>query len=384
MLGAILIAALPYRDISGIGYLIAFCEAGIVGGLADWFAVTALFRRPLGLPIPHTAIIERRKDELARSLAGFIREHFLSQSSLERHLGGVDMADNIARWSLTHRDQVADTVVRLGRWLVEAINNDRYRGFVSRHLFSEVDAQGGLAVAGRILKLAVENRHHRGAMDEMLRSVATFIDSNKHQIKDQIAHGSPWWLPGFVDEKIFEQMVERIQTHLLQMVLDPDHPMRIDLDKALGRLADDMVNDSDRRRDMARSLDELKSDPVLREYASELFTGTMVMLDNALSDDNPSARRLVRKLAGQLALGVTRDQDLRNQLNHWLEQAMIHAFTQHGHLATDLITATVRRWDGKKTAARIEHQVGADLQYIRINGTLVGGLIGLLLHAVGV
>ena len=366
---------------AGSGYVAAFAEAAIVGALADWFAVTALFRHPLGLPIPHTAIIPRRKDELAASLSEFVQTHFLQERVLRHHLRDADLARAVAGWSIRHRDDLADIFTGLARWLVESLSDPKYRQFLQQRLLSRFDAEDLAPMAGRLLQLMIENRHHQELFTESLRLAAAFLSENKERIRAQINRGSPWWMPGFIDDRIFDQMVERIQTQLLGMIIDPDHELRRDFDDAMARWARDLLESPETVKALSARGQKIMSDPVLQSYFGELFNAIGEALEANLEAPNSSIRAAYRRALGHLAVGALRDAEVRSRFNRWLEAGLIYIVTTQGRALTGIITATVRRWDGEETATRIELQVGKDLQYIRINGTLVGGLIGLVLHA---
>ena len=363
------------------GYVIAFAEAAIVGALADWFAVTALFRHPLGIPIPHTAIIPRRKDALADSLADFVREHFLNEQVLRHHLADTDLAAQVARWGIRHRGDLAETSVRFMRWMLEALGDPAYRRYLHERLIGRVKAEDVAPVAGRLLELMADNRHHQELFTEVLRMAAGFLDRNRDRIRAQIAAGSPWWLPGFIDDRIFDQMVERIQTQLLAMVLDPDHELRNEYDRAVRDFAHRLRESPETIEAIAETTQRLASDPTVQAYFGELFHEAGQLLTEYLKAPDGAARRAMRMIIGRLAVGALRDDALRVRFNEWLEDAAIYVVGTQGTAMTAIITETVHRWDGAETARRIELQVGRDLQFIRINGTLVGGLIGLILHA---
>lgn len=364
------------------GYVIAFCEAGIVGGLADWFAVTALFRHPLGIPIPHTAIIPRRKDALASSLADFIAENFVSVKAVERYMGDTDISAELAGWTLRNRDSLSETALRIAEWGIEVADNPHYLNYLKTHLTGEIEARSFVKIGGELLQLAIDNRHHDAVLEDMLRHIAGILDAQKEKVREQVASGSPWWLPRFVDEKIFDQMVERIQTQLLAMVLDPDHPLRKDLEAALQSLATELTTDSPRQQEFVDLIGRMGSDEDLVQYSAELYGRLLSSLGENIQKNRERYRRFTRRIIGRLAVGTLRDSELRKDFNRWLRSGLLHIVETQGHLTSGLIVSTVAQWDGKQTANRIEAQVGTDLQYIRINGTLVGGLIGLILHAV--
>lgn len=382
LLAMIAVFALTLRfPFTGSGYLAAFAEAAIVGALADWFAVTALFRHPLGIPIPHTAIIPRRKNELASGLADFVRENFLHATVLRRHLRETDLAAAAAGWSLRHRDELSGIAAALLGWVIEALSDSRYRQFLRQRLLKRFDGEDFAPLAGRLLQMMIENRHHQELFTESLRLAAAFLDDNRERIRGQINRGSPWWLPGFIDDKIYDQMVERVQTQLLAMIIDPDHELRQDFDTAMAEWARRLLESPETVAQLTARGRKVLDDPVLQSYFAELFRAIGQAVRDDLGAPDSSFRAATRRAIGHLAVGALRDGELRIRINGWLESALVYLASTRGEALTTVITGTVQRWDGREAAHRIELHVGQDLQFIRINGTLVGGLIGLALHA---
>ncbi|MEM9302117.1 MAG: DUF445 domain-containing protein [Pseudomonadota bacterium] len=377
----LVIAAQWLPDAALRGYVVAFAEAAIVGGLADWFAVTALFRHPLGIPVPHTAIIPRRKDQLAESLAEFVDSHFLTAATLGAHLEDTDVAGALARWSLRHRDDLADAGVRLARWAVDSLRDSDYRRYLHEKLLGKFDGGDLAPVTGRLLELMIANRQHQALLTELLRTTSASLDANRDQIRDQIQSDSPWWLPGFIDDKIYDQMVERIQTQLLAMVLDPRHDLRQRLDASLGELAQRLQHDPTLRQRFAEAGAKLRDDATVQAYLAELLESIGEIFRRELDVPRGTVHRAIRAAVGRMAIGALRDDALRERFDQSFKRGILYAITTQGAPLTGVITRTVQQWDGVETAHRIELQVGKDLQYIRINGTLVGGFIGLILHA---
>jgi len=367
-----------------VGYLRAFAEAAMVGALADWFAVVALFRHPLGIPIPHTAIVPRRKDELADSLADFVGRHFLTGDVVQRRLAAAEPARRVSTWAREHRRDIAEALRRTLTWALGAVELPAYREFLRRNVVDRL-AEADLApLAGRFLDLLARNRHHLALFTEGLRLGISFLEDNREPIRQQIARGSPWWLPGFVDDRIYDQMIERVQTQLLAMVLDPDHDLRQRFDTAFEQLATDLQRSPSYRRSLEELKHELLRNPTLTGYLDEAIERSAGTLAEALASNPEPFDDAVAEIIEGCVDDVLGNADLRAQFDAWLTQAAVYLVEHYGKALTSVISDTVRSWDATDAARRIELQVGSDLQFIRINGTLVGGLCGLLIHFVAV
>jgi uncharacterized membrane-anchored protein YjiN (DUF445 family) len=379
-----LFAVTLHRPEGWAGWLHAFAEAGMVGALADWFAVVALFRHPLGIPIPHTAIIPQRKNEIGDSLAQFVAEHFLHPEVVRVKLESVNLARNVALWlrSPAGHDRVLDLGISLSRWMLGALHEDRVRRFISR-LGSRQLAQLNLApLMGRTLDWLVQDGRHQQVLTQSLRFAIVFLHDKRETIRGNVQKESPWWLPGFVDDKIVVQMLDRIETLLLEMSLDPDHPMRNDFNRWITQWAAELQSSPQYRRWGEQLKQNLLENKDLQEYLFRLWADFADGLENDLDDPESAVRRQLSELLTGLAEEMEQDEDMQSWVNGWLVDSCVSAVDLNRHAIASLISDTVRSWDANDTSYRVELAIGRDLQFIRINGTLVGGLVGLLIHAV--
>lgn len=379
-----LFAVTLHRPEGWAGWLHAFAEAGMVGALADWFAVVALFRHPLGIPIPHTAIIPQRKNEIGDSLAQFVAEHFLHPEVVRVKLQSVNLAKNVALWlrSPAGHDRVLDLGISLSRWMLGALHEDRVRRFISR-LGGRQLAQLNLApLMGRTLDWLVQDGRHQQVLTQSLRFAIVFLHDKRATIRGNVQKESPWWLPGFVDDKIVVQMLDRIETLLLEMSLDPDHPMRSDFNRWITQWADELQNSPQYQRWGEQLKQNLLENEDLQEYLFRLWADFAEGLENDLDDPESAVRRQLSELLTGLAEEMEQDEDMQSWVNGWLVDSSVSAVDLNRHAIASLISDTVRSWDADDTSYRVELAIGRDLQFIRINGTLVGGLVGLVIHAV--
>lgn len=380
---AALFAVTLHRPESWAGWLHAFAEAGMVGALADWFAVVALFRHPLGIPIPHTAIIPRRKDEIGDSMAQFVAEHFLHPDVVRQKLESVNLARNTAVWlkSPQGHNRVLELATSMLRWILGALHEERVRHFISR-VGSRQLAQLNLApLLGRALDWLVLDNRHQQVLTQALRFAIVLLHDKRETIRGSVRKGSPWWMPGFVDDKVVVQLLDRIETVLLEMSLDPDHPMRGEFNQWVVNWASELQTSAQYRRWGEGLKEDLLENQDLQDYLFRLWADFVAGVENDLEDPESVLRTQLSQLLRGLAQEMEQDEAMQAWVNGWLMDASVSVVATNRHAIASLISDTVRRWDAKDTSYRVELAIGRDLQFIRINGTLVGGLVGLVIHA---
>ncbi|MEJ6538598.1 MAG: DUF445 domain-containing protein [Mycobacterium sp.] len=367
-----------------LGYLGAAAEAGMVGALADWFAVTALFRHPLGLKIPHTAIIKRKKDQLGESLGSFVRENFLSPDVIETKVRDAEVASRLGKWlsEPQHAARVADeasTVLRVG---VELLNDEDIQHIIDRTIVKRLaEPQWGPPV-GRVLgQLLVENRQE--ALIQLLCDRAFDWSLNAGEtIERVVTRDSPTWSPRFVDHMVGDRIHRELMDFTDKVRRDPNHELRRSATRFLFEFANDLQNDD---ATIARA-DAVKEQLMARDEvtrAAETAWKTLKRLVLEGVDDPSSALRgRIADSVMQIGASLRDDAELRDKVDGWMVRGARHLVEQYGGEATAIITDTIERWDAEEASRRIELHVGRDLQFIRINGTVVGALAGLVIYAI--
>ena len=366
------------------GWLRAFAEAGMVGALADWFAVVALFRHPLGIPIPHTAIIPNRKNEIGDNLARFVADHFLDPTVVRARLSEVNLARKAATWLKSPRGQarVQDVGVRAAQWLLGTLHEARVRGFIGR-LGSRQLAQLDLApLLGRGLDWLIQDGRHQEVMTQALRFALVTLHDNRETIRGNVQRESPWWMPGFIDDRVVVQMLDRIETLLLEMSLDADHALRGDFSRWASGWASTLQQSPEYRGWGEQFKTDLLSNQGLQDYLYGLWADLVAALEADLAQPDSRFREELGRSAAGLAAELENDPAMQEWANAWLVELAVVTVEENRHAMASLISDTVRSWDARETSRRIEQAIGRDLQFIRVNGTLVGGLVGLLIHAV--
>ncbi len=366
------------------GWLHAFSEAGMVGALADWFAVVALFRHPLGIPIPHTAIIPTRKNELGEAMARFIADHFLAIEVVRRKLDDVDLTGVTIAWlrSARGRKSVQDFVCGMIGWGLEALNEQRVRAFLSRLSRRQLKHVSLAPLMGHTLDWLIRDHQHQNVLTEMLRYAVVVINDNREEIRERVREGSPWWLPGFVDDRILEQMLQRIETQLMEMSLDPDHELRAQFNLWLENLSYELRHSQEHRQTGIRLKHVLLENEALQDYVYGAWERLAEQLESDLEKPDSRVREQIGDWLDDLTEELEADGAMQSWINHWLTDALLVLVERNRTQIASLISDTVRSWDGMDTSRRVELALGRDLQFIRINGTLVGGLVGVLIHAI--
>lgn len=384
LLMLVLFAVTLHRPENWAGWVNAFAEAGMIGALADWFAVVALFRHPLGIPIPHTAIIPRRKDEIGESMAQFVAEHFLHPEVVRVRLKQSNMAAGIANWltSSGGRDRVADLVVSLLKGTLSALHEERVRDFIGRMSRRRMANINPAPLLGRTLDWLIRDGRHQQILTQALRYSIILLHDNRETIRGNVQRESPWWLPGFIDDRIVKQMLDRIETLLLEMSLDPEHPMREEFNERLVKWADELQNSSEMARWGDRLRASLLENEALQDYLYRLWSDLVAGIEEDLDKPESVIHSQIGEWLEGWAEEVRQDEDMQAWVNEWLIESAVMLVERNRHSMASLISETVKTWDAQDTSYRVELAIGSDLQYIRINGTLVGGLVGLAIHAI--
>ena len=366
------------------GYVAAAAEAGMVGALADWFAVTALFRRPLGLPIPHTAIIPTKKDQLGTSLGEFVGENFLSQEVVRTRLSAVGIGDRLGAWLAEpgNADRVTAELATALRGTLTVLRDSDVRVVVSEAITRRARSQEIAPGLGTLLARIVADGGHRRVVDLVCARAAEWLEVHSDSVLQAVESGAPGWTPRFVDRRIGERVYRELLRFVTEMRDSPEHPARGALDRFLADFARELREDPATRARVERLKSDLLGRPEVQELIDSAWSAVRGMLVAAAEDERSQLRMRARD--GLLSLGgrMSADEQLRRKIDGWVEGVAVHLVTTYRDEITSLISETVAGWDAEQTTRKIENQVGRDLQFIRINGTVVGALAGLGLHTV--
>ena len=369
------------------GFVRAFAEAGMVGGMADWFAVTALFRHPLGIPIPHTAIVPRNKERIGDQLAQFLRSNFLVTPVIARRMRRLDVAGAVARW-LTDPAEGAGGQFRAGAsklaaQILEALDPQRLGGMVKAAVANRVREARVAPVAGQLLKAALAENRHKPLLDAAIRWAAKALADNDHLIR-AIVHdkaGSILRWTG-LDETVANKLIDGLDGLLRDMADDPAHPLRVRAENGLDILAWDLRYDPEMSAKVERLKEELVANPAMQRWLDGLWEQARGGLLAIARDPERAMRGRLGDVLRQLGDTLATDRRLAATINRFVRRATVGLAADYGDGIVRLVSETVHSWDTGTITRRLENAVGKDLQYIRVNGTLVGGLVGLAIHGV--
>jgi len=369
-----------------LGFIKAFAEAAMVGGLADWFAVTALFRHPLGLPIPHTAIIPRNKDRIGETLANFIRENFLVPSVVARRMQRLDVASAVGRFLQTPAGEgtrIRAGASRLIADVFESLDDERLGGIVKNAISTRLRNMEVAPLLGHALASAINEDRHVPMLEAAIRWTARALEANEPLIRDMVRKKANWVLKlAGLDAKLADAVMDGLRKLTVEMSTDPAHPVRVKVEEALAQLANDLQTKPETRERVEAIKDQLLDNQSVSLWLDALWQkGREAVIKAARNPDAVLAGKLgeiLRSMGGTLE----KDPRIRAAINQFARRTVVGLASSYGGSMVKLVSETVRGWDARTVTNRLEAAVGRDLQYIRINGTLVGGLVGVVLYAV--
>lgn len=365
-----------------VGFVRAAAEAGMVGALADWFAVTALFRRPLGLPIPHTAIIPTRKNELGSSLGDFVGANFLSTEVVRDKLSRVGIAGRLGQWLSApgHAERVTEELATAVRGAVTVLRDEDVQAVLEQAVLRKVVDRPWGPPLGKLLGQTFTDGAHHKLVDLLFDRAYDYVLTNEQTLKSLVSDRAPSWSPKFVEGLVADKVYNELLAFAWAVKTEPDHPVRLSLDKFLGEFADDLQHDPDTMARAEAVKQQVVEHPDVQNLVGSAWGAAKKMILNAAEDPSSEFRVRVRDGLRTLGRKLGEDAALRAKVDGWLEGAAVYLVTNYQAEIVTLITDTVERWDGEQTARKVELQVGRDLQFIRINGTVVGALAGLGIH----
>jgi len=388
--GLLIFAAVVYvatLDQDGfLGFVNAGAEASMVGAIADWFAVTALFKHPLGLPIPHTALVPRRKNELGRGLEEFFGENFLQEDIIRDRVAAATISLRLGEWLCdpVNARRVVDEVADVAEIALGRVKDEHIVELVDAVLVPRFREEPIAPLLGTFVVEVVRDDLHHGVVDIALEELHRWLVQNPDTFAAVLSERAPWWAPPRLNEAVTTKIHTEAVRWLADIRDDPDHHARAALDSMLAQLGQDLLFDEDTQARAEGLKLRLLDHPQFSATGISLWNALRRALLGALRDEKGELRSRLQRELTAFAERLTTDEDLRRRLDGLAADAVVFAVERYGAELTTVITHTIERWDGQEAARRIELHVGRDLQFIRINGTIVGGLVGLIIHTVTV
>ena len=367
-----------------LGYVQAGAEASMVGGVADWFAVTALFRHPLGLPIPHTALIVERKDQFAATLGRFVQENFLTADVLAERIRSARLVPRLAAWLAdgTHAARFAGRAADLVVTMAETLRDEDVQRLLTAELTRAVDAVEVAPLAGRALRLIIAGGHHSELFNAILSGADRYLAGHVAELRELFEAEAPRWVPDAVYRRLFDRLYNRLRQRLAAMAADPDDQTRRQFEAWIAGLPDRLETSPELRERGERLKREVLGSAVLRDWSSSLWRRVKEALRTQAADPDSELRRRMADVLVAAGRRLGSDRRLADGLDRMVESGVRALADQFHDELAGLVTGTIERWDAAETSSQLELLLGRDLQYIRINGTVVGAAIGLALHAI--
>jgi uncharacterized membrane-anchored protein YjiN (DUF445 family) len=367
-----------------VGYVRAAAEAGMVGGVADWFAVTALFKHPLGIPNPHTAIIKKKKDQLGEGLGAFVRENFMSPEVVETKLRDAEVAGRLGKWlsEPSHAERVAGEAATVLRVLVEMLRDEDVQHVLDKMIVKRIaEPQWGPPIGRVLATLLAEGRQE--ALLQLLADRAFQWSLNGGPIIERVVErDSPSWSPRWVDNLIGDRIHRELMDFTDKVRRNPDHELRRSATRFLFEFADDLQHDEDTIGKAENVKEQIMAREEVAKAAETAWNAAKRIFMESVDDPSSALRTRIADSAVHIGEALRDDADLRDKVDNWIIRAAQHLVSQYGAEITTVITDTIERWDADEASKRIELHVGRDLQFIRINGTVVGSLAGLIIYSI--
>ncbi|HYH73757.1 MAG TPA: DUF445 domain-containing protein [Nocardioides sp.] len=386
--GLLVLAACVYVATLGSdgfwGFVNAGAEASMVGAIADWFAVTALFKHPLGIPIPHTALVPKRKDELGKGLEEFVGENFLQEDVIRERVAAATISARVGDWLVdpANARRVVDEVADVAAIALGKVRDDHIADLVTQALVPRFRDEPIAPLLGTTLMEVLRDDLHHGVVDLVLDEMHRWLVDNPDTFARVLGERAPWWAPPRLNEAVTTRIHGEAVAWVEDIISDPQHRAREALDSMLGQLAHDLLNDEETQSRAEAFKVRLLDHPQVVITAISLWKAMRSALLSSILDREGAARKRLLVELNLFAQRLREDAELRERLDRTAADLTVFMIERYGAELTTVITHTIERWDGKEAARRIELHVGRDLQFIRINGTIVGGLVGVLIHAV--
>lgn len=362
----------------------AFAEAAMVGGLADWFAVTAIFRRPLGLPIPHTAVIPNNQDRIADAVGRFIADNFLKPGLVADRVRDKDLSEALARWLAepAQSSALAGGLVQAVPALLDALDDETVSDFLRQQATIAASGPRIAPAFGSVLEALAEQGRHQVILDALLSEGYRLLEANRDMIRERIRDRSGW-LMRFVsaDRKVADTVINAVNDLLFEVASDAGHPLRMQINAMVRRFADDLRDDPVLKARVGGWLQEAAAHPSVAQAFDAGWGEFKTALRRDCASPNGQLRAWLVEALTNLGAGLVREAGVRAALNTRLRALLVELAARHGEDVARLVSETIRRWDSQTIVDKLEANVGRDLQYIRLNGTVIGGIVGLILHA---
>lgn len=371
-------------DSHWIGYVRAFSEAAMVGALADWFAVTALFRHPLGLPIPHTNLIENSKQKLGDNLGSFVVTNFLSPENIRPYIQKLKISNFVGEWLGKEKNQdlllknLSDIVLDI----LNKLDDSEVSRFISNKVSEMTDNIKLNAILGNGINYLLDKNDHQRIITNLSSQIKNYIAENDEMIKDRVKKGSYTFIPAFVDNKIADKITSGLSDFFKEIEQDPNHEIRNLITQKIYDFSNELKQDPKWEEEFKNIKNDLLKNDKLNEYSNDIWISIKNTLTKELQDDESSLKKYLSKNLNEFSQNLKNDENFQKKIDDWVRVTAYKYILKNTHQFGNLISSTVGNWQGKELSEKLELEVGKDLQFIRVNGTIVGGLVGLIIYTI--
>jgi uncharacterized membrane-anchored protein YjiN (DUF445 family) len=371
-------------DSHWIGYVRAFSEAAMVGALADWFAVTALFRHPLGLPIPHTNLIENSKQKLGANLGNFFVTNFLSPENIRPYIQKLKISNFVGEWLGKEKNQdvllknLSDIVLDI----LNKLDDSEVSRFISKKVSEMTDTIKLNAILGNGINYLLDKNDHQRIITNLSSQIKNYIAENDEMIKDRVKKGSYTFIPAFVDNKIADKITSGLSDFFKEIEQDPNHEIRNLITQKIYDFSTELKQDPKWEEEFKNIKNDLLKNDKLNEYSNDIWISIKNTLTKELQDDESSLKKYLSKNLNEFSQNLKNDENFQKKIDDWVRVTAYKYILKNTHQFGNLISSTVGNWQGKELSEKLELEVGKDLQFIRVNGTIVGGLVGLIIYTI--
>lgn len=371
-------------DSHWIGYIRAFSEAAMVGALADWFAVTALFHHPLGLKIPHTNLIENSKEKIGDNLGNFVVSNFLSPQNIRPYIQKLKVSGFVGEWLSKERNQ-ENLVNELSNIVLDILNkldDSAVVNFIGKKAKEMSDDLKINQIVGNGIEYVLDKNDHQRLITNLSKQIKDYVLKNQEMVKERVKKESYFLVPKFVDDAIAEKITSGLSRYFDEVENDPNHSLRSEITKKLYSFSQEVQQEEKWEEEFRGIKNDFLKEEKLNQYSKDIWNSIKKSLSKELEEEQSALKNYLKKNLAELTVNLQTDEKFQYKIDHWIRVTAYKYILKNTHQFGDLISSTVGNWQGKELSRKLELEVGKDLQFIRVNGTLVGGLVGLVIYTV--
>ena len=367
-----------------IGYIRAFSEAAMVGALADWFAVTALFNYPLGIKIPHTNLIENSKERIGDNLGNFVVENFLSPQNIRPYIQKIKISNFVGDWLSKERNQenLMKEVSTIILDILNKLDDTAVVSFIGKKAKEMSDDLKINQIVGNGIEYILDKKDHQRFITNLSKQIKEYVMNNQEMVKQRVKSESYFLIPKFVDDGIADKITSGLSKYFEEVELDENHSLRTEITQKLYSFSKEIQTDEKWVEEFKAIKNDFLKEEKIQQYSQDIWLSIKKSLSSELEEEQSALKNYLRKNLAELSENLKTDEVFQNKIDHWVRATAYKYILKNTHQFGALISSTVGNWEGKELSAKMELEVGKDLQFIRVNGTLVGGLVGLIIYTV--